>query len=401
MLLLEQVTRGACFEGVNEQAFLIHVIANGVPISPGLDPSLDLLLRGLLARDRRERWQWNEVRAWLAGEPVQAPIGPSAAQEPTTGASIPLAGKTYRTAASFALAAAQAANWDEGRDALLRGAVASWAQEAGFDPILQAGLRQVARAVELREDLRLSIALKLLNSAMPLIVRGNILTPGWLLDHPQEGYDLIIGPAPDFLRKIYAEDWLSRLKTRAEAVRARARHLEVALNEEELRIHLLSTSVPRLAAIWEERRKLLPDTDHPGLASLMDRRHSSEEDLILLLGAAVGQFRSSTEVVEEAAEEAAKAGIATFDPVAAENWLACPRREIYRGVDGRIANFSRCRIPSVDDWADQFRLDRRMALARALALLAVPEDAWRELPKQSYISTILGFFSKKITRMET
>jgi primosomal replication protein N'' len=79
MLLLEQVTRGACFEGVNEQAFLIHVIANGVPISPGLDPSLDLLLRGLLARDRRERWQWNEVRAWLAGEPVQAPIGPSAA----------------------------------------------------------------------------------------------------------------------------------------------------------------------------------------------------------------------------------------------------------------------------------------------------------------------------------
>jgi primosomal replication protein N'' len=63
MLLLEGLTRGACFEGVNDQAFLIHVLTNGVPIPRGLDSSLDLLLRGLLAHDRRERWQWNEVRA--------------------------------------------------------------------------------------------------------------------------------------------------------------------------------------------------------------------------------------------------------------------------------------------------------------------------------------------------
>jgi hypothetical protein len=129
----------------------------------------------------------------------------------------------------------------------------------------------------------------------------------------------------------------------------------------------------------------------------MDRRHTSEEDLILLLGADVGQFRSAAQVIDEAEKEAAKAGIATFDPAMAERWLTHPRREIYRGVDERIANFSRCGIPSVDEWADQFRLDRRMALARALALLELPEDAWRELPKQSYISTILGFFSKKIT----
>jgi primosomal replication protein N'' len=46
ILLLERLTGGACFEGVNEQAFLIHVITNGVPIPEGLDPSLNLLLRG-------------------------------------------------------------------------------------------------------------------------------------------------------------------------------------------------------------------------------------------------------------------------------------------------------------------------------------------------------------------
>jgi primosomal replication protein N'' len=32
-----------------------------------------------------------------------------------------------------------------------------------------------------------------------------------------------------------------------------------------------------------------------------------------------------------------------------------------------------------------------------LALLSVSQDAWQELPRQGYVSTILGFFSKKIT----
>jgi primosomal replication protein N'' len=397
MLLLERLTGGACFEGVNEQAFLIHVLTNGVPIPPSLDPTLDLLLRGLLARDRRERWQWNEVCAWLAGKPVHAPAERGATQEPPTGVDIALSGRTYCTPASFALAAAEVANWDEARDALLRGAVAAWAQEAGFDPILQSGLRQIGRALELSEDLRLSMALKLLNPAMPLLIRGNILTPGWLLDHPQEGYELITGPAPDFLRKIDQEDWLSRLKTRAEAVRARARQLDISLNEEELRVFLPTTSIPRLAAMWEERRKLLPDTQHPGLASLMDRRQTAEEDLILLLSATVGQFRSAAEVIEEATKEATRAGIRTFASADAETWFGRPRRDIYRTVDERIKNFSRCGVAAVDDWADQFRLDRRMTLPRALALLSVPVDGWNELPKQGYVSTILGFFSKKIT----
>ncbi|MBW6187615.1 protein kinase, partial [Pseudomonas aeruginosa] len=65
MILLEQLTRGACFEGVNANAFLIHVLANGVALPDDLDPQLHLLLRGLLARDRHQRWQWPQVQAWL------------------------------------------------------------------------------------------------------------------------------------------------------------------------------------------------------------------------------------------------------------------------------------------------------------------------------------------------
>ena len=82
----------------------------------------------------------------------------------------------------------------------------------------------------------------------------------------------------------------------------------------------------------------------------------------------------------------------------AETWFGRPRRELYRSVDERITNFSRCGIATVDDWADQFRLDRRMTLPRALALLSVPENRWkRASPSRPMFQRSSGFFSKRIT----
>src|SRR5882757_7651285 len=397
MILLERVTSGACFQGINEQAFLIHVLTNGVPLPENLNAATELLLRGLLARDRRQRWQWKEVQAWLAGEPVAAPKAAARAEDVDGRVAISLGGKQYRAPGSFALAAAEAANWDAAKDLLLRGAVATWASESGFEPRIPSALRQFARAEDLTDDLRLSIALKTLNPSMPLIVRGNIVTPGWLLDHPDDGYNLITGPAPDLIRKVDPDDWLWRLKLRAETVRKRLQQLEVAVDEETLRVHLLSTSMARLAALWEEKRKLLPDTDHAGVVSLIERRQSAEEDLVILLSASPGQFRSVTEVVDEAAKEASTAGLTGFSRDAAAALLMRPRREIYRTIDDRIENFARCGVSSVDEWANQFRLDRRMPIARALALLSIAGETWKPLPKQGYVSTILDFFAKRIS----
>jgi hypothetical protein len=396
MILLEKITQGACFEGINEQAFLIHILTNGVHLPESLDDRINTLLRGLLARDRRQRWQWKEVQAWLRGETVSAPAAETAGE--TEGrTSISLGGKQYRSANMFALAAAEAANWDLAKVLVLRGAVASWASEAGFDAAKSAGLRQILRTEDLQEDLKLSISLKTLNPSMPLIVRGNIVTPGWLLDHPTDGYSLITGPAPDLLRKIDPDDWLWRLKVRSDTVRKRLDQLEIAVDEDALRVHLLSTSMARLEALWEERRKLFPDTDHAGVAALTERRISAEEDLLILLSATSNQFRSVAEVVEEAQKEASTAGLGDFSPEEATTLLGRPRREIYQAIDERIQNFARCGIKEADEWADQFRLDRRMPLGRALALLSVPAETWRPLPKQGYVSTILDFFAKRIS----
>jgi hypothetical protein len=398
MILLEQITRGGCFEGVNEQAFLIHVLTNGAPIPAGIEPRLELLLRGLLARDRRERWSWDQVRRWLDGEHLTAP--PSAGGETSAahgGPAISLTGRSYASPSSFALAAADPAAWNEARDKLLRGAVLTWAQEANMESRVLAGLRQVMALEAVSDDFRLALALKLLNASVPLICRGDIVTPGWLLDHPGEGYELVMGPVPDMLSRMGAELWLSRLKARAANIRERARQLEITLNEEELRVHLLSTSQSRLAAVWDERRRLLPDTDHAALLALIERRQTSDDDLILLLSAAVGQFRTSDAIIAEAADEAARAGLTGFDTEEAATQLLEPRREIYAALERRVKGFARCGVTRVDEMVDRFRLERRLPISHVLVVLAVPPDLWREPPKQTYVATLLDFFAKRIS----
>jgi primosomal replication protein N'' len=397
MILLEQITRGKCFEGVNEQAFLIHVITNGPSLPDYIEPRFGQLLRGLLARDRRERWSWDEVKRWLAGEDVPLPKSAAEESSPSAGQGIELGGRSHHNPKAFALAAADSLNWNEAKDRLLKGAVVTWAEEANVDPRILGNLRQLRLLENLADDFRLALALKILNPSMPLVCRGDIVTPGWLLDHADEGYELITGPAPDFLKRQDAEIWLSRMKLRTANVRERARNLEVMLDEESLRVHLLSTSQSRLEQMWNDKRRILPESDHPALSAILERRQISEEDLILLLSAAVGQFQTSETIVAEATEIASEAGCTGFDPDEATTNLLLPRRELYRKLDKRIKGFARCGLTRIDEWVDQFRLEHRIPVARALVALSVPPERWLEPPKQAYVATLLDFFAKRVT----
>jgi hypothetical protein len=374
MILLEQLTSGACFAGSNPQSFLIHVLANGITLPDDLDPQLHLLFRGLLARDRHQRWQWQQVKRWLDGETVDAPTAVSPEIDSTDGNSIVLNKKRYHKPAVFALAAAESENWNEAKDHLNRGVLTTWAEQAKVAPATLAGLRQVVQLDGVDDDCRLMIALKLLNPEIPLILRGEIVTPGWLLQNALEAYDLITGAVPPFLQRLQTETWLSQLRTRAEVVRQRAANLGIDLNEETVRVNLLSTSRARLAAVWDQQRLLFPDSDHPGLLSLSERRTISEEDLIVLLSAAVSQFRSIDAVLEQAQELAKQEDILSFDPLAARAELSLLRTELFRKVDDRIAGFARTGKKIIDDLAEQFRLERRLPLHEVVLILGVPAD---------------------------
>ncbi len=397
MLLLEQVTRGACFAGADDQSFLINVLTNGAPVPEGLSPAVEALLRGLLKIDRQARWGWMEVRRWLDGD---IPIAPATDRIPVEGdnrRTIELGGRRHAGPARFALAAAESESWDEARALLLRGELATWMEDAGLDASMRAEVRALASLTDVSEDIRLALALKALNPLMPLVVRGEIVTPGWLLQHPAEGYALVTGPVPDRLESEDSELWLARLKRRETRVRDRARQLEVELDETQMRVNVLSTSRSLLAAVWAERRRVLPDTDHPGLLAITERRITDEDDLILLLSAATGQFRAADAIVDEAADTAARAGLANFDRDAAMARLMLPRRDLHAELERRLEGFARCGRDRIDEWADRFRLERRLPLTRALTLLAVPEGEWRQPPRQDYVATLLDFYARRIT----
>ncbi|MES2069869.1 MAG: AAA domain-containing protein [Pseudomonadota bacterium] len=397
MILLEQLTSGVCFEGTNPRAFLIHVLANGVTLPDNLDPQLHLLLRGLLARDHHQRWQWKHVQTWLDGKAIDAPSAATTEVDSNEGSSILLSNRRYHKPSVFALAAAEREHWDEAKIHLCRGVLITWAEQAGIDPTALAGLRQVIAHDGIDDDCRLMIALKLLNPEIPLILRGDIVTPGWLLKNALEGYDLITGAVPLFLDRLEKGTWLSQLRSRAEVVRQRAANLSIELNEESVRLNLLSTSRARLTAMWEQQRLLLPDSDHPGLLSLSEKRVISEEDLIVLLSAAISQFRSVDAIVEQAQALANKEDILSFDGATARADLTLSRTELFRKVDDRIAGFARTGKKVIDELADKFRLERRLPLHETIVLLAIPQDQWLEPQKQQYVSRILDFFEKKIS----
>ena len=397
MILLELLTQGSCFGGASDQLFLIHVLANGVRVPDNLHPSVTPLLQGLLAKERTQRWCYKEVQAWLKGETVAAPPAATEAESATTGPSLSLGGQPVFGPQRFALAASTATNWEEALALLEHGRLATWAEEVGLQGQPLSALRLMSTRTDLPGDFRLGVALKLLNPALPLIQREEIVSPGWLIEHPEIGFDLVTGPFPEVIKKLGfdSEDWLLGLARRSQLVRKRADALEIEIQEETYRALVLTTSRARLAAEWEERRKWLPDTEHPGIASLLDRPNLADEDLLMLCVAAPHQFRAREQILERARElaRALELDDATSPP---DDTLSRPRREIFADIDRRIEGFARCGHETLDQWADQFRLTRRLELEKAAVLLSLPPQAWEKPQYQEYVARILQFFEKKV-----
>ncbi|MBD2797138.1 DUF4011 domain-containing protein [Xenorhabdus sp. 18] len=396
IILLEQFTRGRCFEQIHTHAFLIQIMTHGVTIPDDLDDNIRILLRGLLTRDRKLRWQWPEVSAWLEGEPVAVPeeINP---QQPQHGLKLTLGGQVYSQPALFALKAAETAQWDEALSLLLRGELFSWLAGMSHYESIHPQLRLFADTPELDDNLRLMMTLKVLNPDMPFIYRGEIITPSWLLEHADISYSLISDPLAQLLRKIDTKHWLVQLYHRQQQIRSRAEALEIALDEKILKIYLLITSHSQLIARWQAHHQWFPDTHHSGLRTLIDRQNLQDEDLILLLGADIGQFIARQTLLDQAGKLAKRYRISTFERTQAETLLQLPRLTLYQQLTERIGDFRRCGIADIDEWAEQFLLTRRLPLEQVIVMLAIVAEQWVVPEKQRYIQQVMQFFTRKIT----
>ncbi len=395
-ILLEIATNGRVFENVNEQAFRISVVTRGIEVPKSVQSDLGTLLRGFLTRDTSKRWQWEQTQKWLKNE-IQSQADSIPTEQITiTGASIQLANRGFHSKDSFALAAAEASNWEEALSLLSRGSLTTWLSEIHSDEQLIATVRSISLDESLSDDQKLAFCLLTLNQNLPLSLRGEIVNPSWLLSNPAAGYELITGSRAERLRQLGREPLLLSLAERVASVRKRIETLAIPVDEDRLRESLLATSRRNLENAWARVRAIFPDSAHAGIEGLLQRRTPSEEDYIILLSTPVEQLIPASLIVEKTAALAAKTSWRQFDLEAAKQTLSLPRATLYERLDLLLEGFARCEVEPLDDWADSYRMERRITLERALILLSVPKDNWSRPAKQQYVNNILGFFEKKI-----
>lgn len=399
MIILEIITNSQCFSGINEKAFRIHVATRGVPLPKSIDPLIRVLLQGLLARDPDQRWQWPQIQSWLAGDLVEQPLDTNT-EVVQSGPIIELSNYSYACPKAYALSAAETANWNNAKDLTIRGVVTTWLENRQSHPKIVAGVRQVASLDSISEDSRHALTLMWMNPSIPMIHKGDIVTPAWLIQNAIEGYEIITSTSLIAqLRQMNRELHICELYDRHQKARERAKILEIAIEEESFRMFSLVYSRGTLERQWVTHRRLYPASDHNGINSVMERQKIGDEELVILLSASIHQYESSEQILNKATTISNQANITFFDTSLTQKWLEYSRRDIYKAINELIENYSQCGITCIDEWANNFRTEKRIALAKALILLSVPKEHWHEPPRQQYIANILEFFEKKVASL--
>jgi hypothetical protein len=112
-------------EGMREQSIRFQVVIDDeVPIAAALNPEVQLLCEGLLARQPVHRWGTGQVHKWLAHEPVAPPTQQGPARETINRAVFTFAGEEYRD--RVPLAVALTAHWTMAADELFRATPGRW-----------------------------------------------------------------------------------------------------------------------------------------------------------------------------------------------------------------------------------------------------------------------------------
>eukprot|EP01090_Pellita_catalonica_P016576 TRINITY_DN477_c0_g2_i5.p1 TRINITY_DN477_c0_g2~~TRINITY_DN477_c0_g2_i5.p1 ORF type:complete len:986 (+),score=130.85 TRINITY_DN477_c0_g2_i5:2894-5851(+) len=395
MIVLEQITKGAFFENINDKAFMIHLVTRGVQIPESIDERILLLLKGLLCRDPLKRWRWEQVEKWLNKEYVAPPIEATSGTDQKKEKTIQLGDTTYTNVSYFALAAAEENNWEKGLTLFTSGEISNWVKEILGEGKIAATIRNLRSKEDIDLEWRFSLALMHLNEALPLTWRGQIIIPAWLLGNPTLASELIEGNIPDYLNTLSREKWLVNLKSRKQNVLQKAKSLGIELDNDKLKINTLSTSRVRLKSELNLLRQIYPDAKNISLSDLMGDIRLSEEDLILILSAQQDQFISLNQLVKEATNLAREIKIESNESFFRET-LIKSRLEIYESLHELLEGFSLSDNNNLNRWADRFRIERRLPILQSILCLSIPKDKWITPPKHEYASSLLNFFEKKI-----
>lgn len=395
MIVLEQITKGTFFQGINDKAFMIHLVTRGVQIPECIDERILLLLKGLLCRDPLKRWRWEQVEKWLNKEYVAPPMEVTIGVDHKNEKTIQLGDTFYTNVSYFALAAAEENNWEEGLALFTSGEISNWIKETLGEGKIAAIIRNLRSKENIDLEWRFSLALMHLNEALPLTWRGQIIIPAWLLSNPTLASELIEGNIPDYLDTLSREKWLVNLKSRKQNVLHKAKSLDIELDCDKFKINSLSTSRVRLKSELNLLRQIYPDAKNISLSDLMGDIRLSEEDLILVLSAQQDQFTPLDQLVKDAINLAREIKIKPNENFFREV-LIKPRLEIYESLHKHLEGFSQSNNDHLNRWADRFRIERRLPILQSILCLSISKDKWVIPPKHEYASSLLNFFERKI-----
>ena len=152
----------------------------------------------------------------------------------------------------------------------------NWLEEIDPNSHRLSQLRKINADNKLAEAHSVALSLAALNEDLPLCLRGEIVTPNWLLQDPARGGSWLDAAPQRHLRDMKREKdrWLVRLAERAARVQARAKDMRIALNLERFAVLRLSTSMGALESQWRLLRELFPDAATPMLSAMFERRNS-------------------------------------------------------------------------------------------------------------------------------
>ncbi|WP_298328364.1 AAA domain-containing protein [uncultured Dokdonia sp.] len=394
MIVLEQITRGTFFDNINNKAFMIHLITRGVDIPSSIDKRVLLLLKGLLTRDPIKRWNWEQVDKWLKGIYVEASVEKNHTSTQNE-KKIKLGSESYTTTSFFALAAAEEQHWEEGLNLFTSGTIGSWVGEILENREKAAAVRDLRNKENIPLEWRYSLALMILNDALPLTWRGQIVIPAWLLGNVHAATHLVESLVPEYLASINREKWLVQLKERKVNITRKSKSLDIKLDTDKFLINALSTSRVKLKSELDLMRHLYPDAHNAGLSDIMSNLRIREEDIILVLSASSDQFITLEELLRNITKFAEKNDLKPNIPFYKAS-LVKDRLELFEMLNDHLEGFSRCNYERLNHWADRFRIEKRLPLLPSILCLSIPRDQWISPPKHEYASSLLRHFEKKV-----
>ena len=255
VILLEIFLGRHPFAGLDDLTINVQLVSRPMPLPNDWSPRWRTLVAGLLTKDHENRWKFDQVNRWLAGEeniPVLFESANTLATAANTTKPYRFEKREYFDVTSLAVALAESPS--EGSKRIVRGTVSGWlaAQLGNHD--LASQLEDLREDMRLKPGEKLALAVMLMNPDLPLFINGKVASPDWLSGDLSSGIALIEGPIPDWLQKHRNDCQYLEIRARRKKLHATLKRSGIAY--EELLADRLAFSRPAdIVARAEQDRK--------------------------------------------------------------------------------------------------------------------------------------------------